>query len=396
MTKNIIEQCYQKSIKLLVNNSGPDGIMATSISSKARQRRYINIFGRDASICSLGMIASGNGKIIKIAKKSLITLARYQSKLGQIPHSVNPEKNEVLFYYMGDKDSTLWWLIAVNFYHKHSGDKKLYKNLEPNIKKALNWCFYQDQDNTGLIEQCEASDWADLMPSNGSVLYTNTLWYKVLSLYKFNKEKNIALNGLNTLFLPHQADIKKSIFLKQDIYKIKLINILKKALKSKPYYLNYVTSFYGNDRCDVFGNILTVLFNIADKNRTKQIINYLIKNKISKHYPVQVLFPPINRKDFDWRDYLTHKNLNLPYQYHNGGVWPFVGCFWAMALVKVGKTDLAWQELERVAEANKVNKWQFNEWFHGKTGKPMGMPGQSWNAGTFLLAYHYLTGDIKI
>jgi hypothetical protein len=35
---------------------------------------------------------------------------------------------------------------------------------------------------------------------------------------------------------------------------------------------------------------------------------------------------------------------------------------------------------------NSVNNWQFNEWFHGLTGEPMGMPGQSWNAASFLLA----------
>lgn len=37
---------------------------------------------------------------------------------------------------------------------------------------------------------------------------------------------------------------------------------------------------------------------------------------------------------------------------------------------------------------NQVNGWQFNEWFHGKTGEPLGMPGQSWSAAGFLLALH--------
>jgi len=29
--------------------------------------------------------------------------------------------------------------------------------------------------------------------------------------------------------------------------------------------------------------------------------------------------------------------------------------------------------------------WQFNVWFHGKTGKPSGVTGQALNAATFLL-----------
>ena len=88
--------------------------------------------------------------------------------------------------------------------------------------------------------------------------------------------------------------------------------------------------------------------------------------------------------------------LNKPDQYHNGGIWPFIGSFWAMALHKTGKKELALQELARVAELNKINKWEFNEWFHGKTGEPMGMPGQSWNASTFILAYHYLKGEVEM
>jgi len=395
MKNNLIEECYLKSIELLLKNTNQYGLMAASLSEKAKERRYINIFGRDACICSLGMVASKNKKLIFIAKKSLLTLAKYQSKLGQIPYSANPAKKEVLFYYMGDKDSTLWWLLAVDFYSKYSGDKKLKKKLEKNIKKALTWLFYQDQNNCGLIEQCEASDWADLMPSNGNVLYVNSLWYKVLEIYKLKTEKKLAYEGLNNLFLPHEAN-EKSIFFKKDAYRLKLLNIIKKKTKKTPYYLNYISSFYANERCDVFGNILSILFDVADEKRSIKIINYVIKNKVNEHFPIQVLFPVIEKNDFDWRDYLEHRDLNNPYQYHNGGIWPFVGGFWVMALKKIDKEKLAWQELEKLAEANKQNNWQFNEYFHGASGKPMGMSGQSWNSGAFLLSYHYLKGNIKI
>jgi len=395
MKDKLLKECYKKSIELLLRNANQYGLMAASLGEKAKDRRYINIFGRDACICSLGMVASGNKRLIEIAKKSILTLVKYQSKLGQIPYSVNPAKKEVLFYYMGDKDSTLWWLLAIDFYSKYSGDKKLKKKLEKNIKKALTWLFYQDQNNCGLLEQCEASDWADLMPSNGNVLYVNVLWYKALEIYKFKKEKKLVLEGLNNLFLPHEAK-ETSMFFKKDAYRLKLLNIIKKKTKKTPYYLNYISSFYANERCDVFGNILAILLGVADEKKSKRIINYIIKNKANKHFPIQVLFPVIEKNDFDWRDYLKHRDLNYPYQYHNGGIWPFVGSFWVMALKKIGKEKQAWQELGKVAGANKKNGWEFNEYFHGATSKTMGMPGQSWNAGTFLLAYHYLKGNIKI
>jgi hypothetical protein len=57
-----------------------------------------------------------------------------------------------------------------------------------------------------------------------------------------------------------------------------------------------------------------------------------------------------------------------------------------MALAAVGDRRRARLALQRLAEANAMNGMEFNEWFHGLTGEPMGMTGQSWNAAAFLLA----------
>lgn len=83
---------------------------------------------------------------------------------------------------------------------------------------------------------------------------------------------------------------------------------------------------------------------------------------------------------------MARHNQNRPHQYHNGGIWPFVGGFWTMALVRLGLTDLARSELAKLAQVNALDDWRFTEWFHGRTLKPMGMAGQSWNAAAFLLA----------
>ena len=82
--------------------------------------------------------------------------------------------------------------------------------------------------------------------------------------------------------------------------------------------------------------------------------------------------------------------LNVPAHYHNGGVWPFIGGFWVLALLRLGMRDEATRALESVARANAEGGWRFTEWFHGRTLVPMGMPGQTWNAATFLLAQRAL------
>ncbi len=70
--------------------------------------------------------------------------------------------------------------------------------------------------------------------------------------------------------------------------------------------------------------------------------------------------------------------------------WPFVGGFWVLLLARLGWERQAWEALEQLAAANQVDDWAFNEWFHGQTGEPQGMPGQSWNAALYVLAYRTL------
>lgn len=396
MFKNIKEEAYKKSVELLVNNSTEEGILAASRSEHSESQLYTSIFGRDASICSLGMLASKNKDLKVIALNSLLTLAEHQTSLGQIPNSISLDREEDHFYYLGSIDSTLWWLIAVDFYNRYYPEEKIKEKLQVKINKSLKWLFYQDTNNDGLLEQGEASDWADYLPNNGTVLYTNVLWYRVLHLYGYEDERELVLDALNNIFLPHQADQNKSIYLQKEVYRQKTLKHLINDTEDLPHYLHYISYRYSSDRCDVFANSLAIIFNVAPINKAKEIIKYIINNKANKKYPVKVLFPEITRKDIDYRDYLEEEpSLNKPGAYHNGGIWPFIGGFWIIALEKAGQTDLAKKELLRLAELNKKNNWQFNEWFNSKNYKASGMAGQSWNAAMYILAYHVVNKDIK-
>jgi len=103
---------------------------------------------------------------------------------------------------------------------------------------------------------------------------------------------------------------------------------------------------------------------------------------------------PIRRTDSLWRAYMARHRQNFEHRYHNGGIWPFIGGFWVMTLALLGKRRLAARQLERLARVNAINGWEFNEWFHGKTGKPSGMAGQSWNAAMYLLALRALESNL--
>lgn len=382
---NIIKKCYEKSLELLIKNSSAFGFAASSSNKKSIKRKYDNIFGRDASICALGALASKNKKLIETAKKGLLNLGKFQAENGQIPYFVDIQNKKSDFWYLGNIDSTLWWLLAVFYYDKYSGDKiKLKNKLSKNINLAKIWLLSQEHPRFFLLTQNEASDWADIMPRSGFVLYTNALWYWVKNIYEINGVRETKEN-FNYIFYPWQK-IPVSYFIENHRAK-RLINYIKKRGKENEYFLSYVNfSFWGED-VDIYGNILACFTGVADKKRAAKIIKYFINKKISSPFPVEAVLNPITKNSKSWRTYMENYNLNLPYQYHNGGCWPYIGGFWVLALKNLKESKLAEGELLKLAQANKINNWQFNEWLHGKTGKPMGMAGQSWNAAMFLLAF---------
>jgi glycogen debranching enzyme len=388
--KDLLDTCYKKSIKLLKKNSTEFGVLASSQQLKAQERNYLSIFARDAGICSLGMVASGDKKLIAHARYSLETLLKAQARDGEIPNYVKPEIQYKDFWRMECIDATLWCLIAIKFFDTYSGQKiKLEKKYKKHIIKALYWIKCQKHEQDKLLMQNEASDWADLMPRSGKVLYSNALWYQVCHLYDLDIKSQVKRN-LNNLFFPFGLDEKK--VLKCDRATVRAIN----RLKPKTYYLSFVNYLFWGRDIDVYGNSLAIIFKLASRKRSREIIEFLDSRKRNKDLSMPVLFNPIKNNSRFWREYMESHSQNYPFQYHNGGVWPFASCFWVIALWQSGFREQAWQELEKVAQLLKHNDWSFHEWFQAQNGRAHGMHGQSWNAGAFLLAYNILQKNIKI
>ncbi|UCH79670.1 MAG: hypothetical protein JSW20_07885 [Nitrospiraceae bacterium] len=387
--RNIIPDCLERSIQLLKKNSGQFGIHAASRTKKAEGRNYVSIFGRDAAICSLGMIVSGYAELIRSARRSLFTLAKYQAPNGQIPKYVKPEKEEVDFWYSGCIDATLWWLIAVDFYERYFPAEKIKKRLEKKIHLALYWLRCQEHQGMYLIQQNEASDWADIMPRSGFVLYSNALWYYVKKLYQAADLQKTRYYFRN-IFSPFDKTLSENRRARI------LAHYVKKNEQSKTFYLSFVNLAFWGPEIDVYGNILSMLFGLTPVTKSLLRVDALLSVKAHEPWPVKSVVHPIRQNSPLWRTYMERYEQNYPYQYHNGGIWPYVSGFWIILLHKLGRKKLAQQELERYAEVNSLNDWEFNEWFHGKTGKPMGMAGQSWNAAMFLLSWHCLNSDVSL
>jgi len=371
-------------LRLLHDNLTPHGILAATPGPQADERRYSTVFTRDAAICGIGMAVSGDAELAAGAARGLLTIAEHQARNGQIPNFVDPKRNEADFWYVGCIDATLWWLIALRFIDEVAPGSDLTTQLDSKVRSALNWLACQEHPHFGLLQQNEASDWADIMPRSGYVLYTNALWYRVKRLFELSAPDQ-TLASFNQLLFPF-AD--RGV---EDTRERRLAQYAGARARRRDLYLSFLNFSFWGEEGDTFGNILAILFGLADDSMTREILSALIRESVHQPYPIRVVCEPIVQQDRLWRPYMHRHQQNLDWQYHNGGIWPFVGGFWVAALAASGEWARARSALTQLARANRLNQWEFNEWLHGRDASPQGMPRQSWNAGAFLIASRSLT-----
>lgn len=382
----IVHRCTVESVDLLERNLTPQGILAATRTKAAEARSYTRIFGRDAAICVLAMAGSGIETLELGAVASLDALAQAQAPNGQIPKYVDPEGVDADFWYLGCIDATLWWLIAVDHVRRRSGLAGVEHRWEPQVALALNWLASQEHQRFFLLQQNEASDWADIMPRSGFVLYTNALWYRVKQLYRLPNQEETHYH-FNHLFHPFKRDLPE--YRRGRL----LAHYARRGQRTPDLYLSFVNlSFVGHEG-DVFGNVLAILCGLAGDAMSNGILQTLKAAKVAEPYPVRAVTHPITPQHELWRPYMARHKQNHPHQYHNGGIWPFIGGFYAMALARLGQRDEARAELDKLAWSLAADDWRFTEWFHGQTLEPKGMAGQSWNAAAFLFARQAVEHD---
>lgn len=386
-----MELFIEKAKEIILNNKIDNGIRAGHY--------YPEFWIRDAFISTLGMVASRDKNLIEMAKRIIDVASRYQKFTGQIPNKIS-SGDKVCFGEGGCVDSSLWYPIAVLNFYNSTEDLNFLKSHYKKINNALNWALCLDQNNDWLIETNEGSDWMDLLLRSGRVLYDNVLLYKALKDADeisriFNKEEKfgwIAENlkdSINLFFWPTKDNLEK---IKKDYGHTgieKDVEILGVELdKERNYYLADLGFRKFDSRFDSFANLLAVLFDVADDDKKSRILKYIETEKIDEPYPLKVLHPPIQRTDPFWNFYFRWSELPYlqePGNYHNGGIWPFVGGFYIATLKKEGRPFE--KKFEKLIESCKLENWRFSEWLNSE-GKPRGSANQSWSAAMLLYAYY--------
>jgi glycogen debranching enzyme len=334
---------------------------------------YPEPYTRDLMISALGVLTSGNEELVSSLRTVLQTLAGNQSGRGHIPSLVHAPSDR------GASDTTPLFLIGLSLFRNVTGERDF---LEDAARRALTWMEHQSPDDSVLVAQQPTSDWRDEQWVLGYGLYVNTLVFIYLNFFGMY-DLAAALSKM-----VHKRDVRESQSGRVDHEGLEV--------PGKPYYALWAYKSYNSERFDLLGNSLAIISGLASPDRARRIIAWVESNcerlrnngNLALELP-PCLFPYIRPEDSDWL--VRYERFNLPGEYHNGGVWPFVCGFYIAALVAAGRQSLAQEKLAHLASLVKSARdpaleYGFNEWFSAQDGLPRGQDWQSWSAAMFLYA----------
>lgn len=403
----LIQEGYLKAVEALKKNITPLGFSACSIKDNVAHgtdENYYSVWARDGAITVIGSLSLIHDKEIHdCQRKTLETLLEHISRNGQIPSNVRIKDNIPDYSGVGgicSIDSGIWVVIAFYEYVNVTKDFKFLRKYIADIKETMRWLGAHDSNNDALLEIPEAGDWTDLFGRSYNILYDEILWYRA----------NVCFGRMMEMLGNHEEAgeyirwsqvIKKEIVTnfwpstQQQLFSSVSFAEKQFTLGDTSYLIAQTTPFDFSWRCDILGNVLAYLHGTIDSEKAHQTFKFMLGVGVNDPFPVANVYPVVSPGDPDWRPYYTVNLLNLPNHYHNGGIWPFVGGFWVKFVNKLGLRDVAIAELHKLALINKEginDEWEFTEWAHGTTGKPMGKAYQAWSAAQYISACN----DLKI
>lgn len=400
---SLTDEALQRSLDLLTRAVTPHGFVASPEFD-----HYAQIWARDAAISSLGALVSGDDDLIGCAIRTMGSLAKTVSPLGHVAAVFHTDGKTWDWADGGVVDTTPWYVILVGAVLASTGEVTPAEVHWPKISRAMSWLSHQDVTGTGLISTAPSTDWMDSsLVRSGRTLNLNALyhWAALAARRVANTvgaeqpcdPEDLAWR-INTLFWPTAGSGPELLLKYQPETPARFphpamveAHAAAAALR-REHYVSHVIHAHHAEHCDVLAHTILISTGVADQARSRVILGHLADSQVDLPHPSRVWIEPIDPSkpsSMFVPGVETHLNprwRNPPHGYHNGGAWPFVGGFHVTSLALSGQIEEAEAMLERLAAANQAGEWGFHEWLHGRTGEPMGAPGQTWNAGMFVLA----------
>ncbi len=397
-----IAEGYERALDVVRKNITPIGFAACSLDDNevtGTDENYRSVWARDGSITIVSTMHIEDADIREAQRNTLITLFEHLSPNGQIPGNVRIDSGEPDYSGVGgicSIDSGLWAIIAFYHYVNRTHDLELLERFAEPLQRSINWLSAHDANNDGLLEIPEAGDWTDLFGRSYNVLYDEVVWYRANVCYgrllEFRKDYDRAADYLNwsqRIRSEVLANFWPTTRPPMDGQAPRTFADQQFSVGDSQYLLAQISPFSFSWRCDVLGNVLAFLTNLLDVERARTAFRFMWGVGVNQPYPVANLYPVVHAGDPEWKSYYAVNLLNLPDHYHNGGIWPFIGGMWVRFIYRLGLADIAERELHKLAQLNHLGRrheWEFNEWVHGRTGRPMGKVFQAWSAASYLRA----------
>ena len=177
---DLIGEAVLRAKETMMFCSSPNGTYASG-----GKNGYNMVFARDSMIGLLGTSCYDKEQEFKLQfATTLNTLARNQSKHGQIPNAVDLFSERPKQVTFATIDSTLWYLWCLQFYKKNYKDAKFFSKHKKHVKRAFEWLGSQDAGEDSLPEQLPTSDWQDAFPHKyGHTINSIALYFAALKLY---------------------------------------------------------------------------------------------------------------------------------------------------------------------------------------------------------------------
>jgi glycogen debranching enzyme len=360
---HIEDKAYERAIEVVNQCVNKYGLFASG-----GKRGYKGVWSRDSVITFLGASLVEDRNFQNTFRKSLEILGKYQSRKGQIPNAVlNFERRRPQVDYQSI-DSSLWYIIGHYLYKRRYKDETLFHKEKEKIDLALFWLSYQDVGEDIMLEQLPTTDWQDAFPEKyGRTISTQALYYYVLKL----------------------------MGKRETAHKLKFLVNRKKGARlwNGEFYYAYRWKNHNKYKevgewFDSFGNLTAVVFDLSSKQMGLKILEHIKTRKIYYPFPVKSIHPPITKESEYWEDYYLDCEAGQPYKYLNGGIWPYIGGFYVLSLIKLKKFKEAKKQLKKLAESN-LRGNTFPEWIDPIKWKTHGR-FQAWSAGMYMFAYQSL------
>ncbi|HSI69562.1 MAG TPA: glycoside hydrolase 100 family protein [Gillisia sp.] len=340
---------------------------------------YPEPYTRDLMFSIFGIAVSENLELLDSIRKVLETLAENQTEKGHIPSLVHDSEDR------GASDTTPLFLLATAIYRKTVNEPEFLKTA---VEKSLLWMEYQSPKDRCLVAQQPTSDWRDEQWVLGYGLFVNTVVYSYLQLMghlKRAKEMHNEMERFTIIRDKQEKHIEKGL-----------------VIRDKPYYAIWAYKHFKSERFDLLGNSLAILSGMASPKTAEAIIEWIEKECVEMKTRGELtgdlppnFYPFIKPEDKDW--HRRYADYNLPGNYHNGGIWPFICGLYIAALVaakKYGLAEIKLMELTRLIKLSRTKDldFGFNEWFRSQNGEPMGQDWQTWSAALYLYAVKCVEG----